>query len=184
MISTDQFAHGDPTEIYRQMRPDQWTAIANEFVRVLKIAGDSQADRFAGVAATDSQQTTTSTPVLKTLDQAIAVHRHTRDHYPDLFAEVARHPVTVASLRTPGTPAEAEVAEAKDGAYERAASLNSAVDMDTFTPEASARTPGMGYPEATAGGLQPPHEGGSPPERGQPGILREPRNGGSEDDTW
>ncbi|MGZ3664764.1 MAG: hypothetical protein ACXVDA_09800 [Ktedonobacterales bacterium] len=183
MISTDQFAHSDPTDIYKQMRPDQWTAIANEFVRVLKIAGDSQADRFAGVAAADGRQTT-STPVLKTLDQAVAVHAYTRDHYPDLFAEVARHPVTVASLRTPGTAAEADVAEEKDDAYERAASVNSAVDMDIFTPEASAHTPSMGYPEATAGALEPPHEGGSPPHQGQPGILREPTDGGSEDDTW
>jgi len=183
MISTDQFAHDDPTGIYNQMRPDQWTAIANEFVRVLKIAGDSQADHFAGVAATDGQQIT-GTPVLKTLDQAVAVHMYTRDHYPDLFSEVARHPVTVASLQTPGTLAEADVTEEKDGAYERAASLKSAVDMDTFTPEASAHSPSMGYPESTAGGLQPPHEGGSPPDRDQLGILREPRDGGSEEDTW
>lgn len=183
MISTDQFAHGDPADIYKQMRPDQWTAIANEFVRVLKIAGDSQADRFAGEAAADGQQTT-STPVLKTLDQAVAVHVYTRDHYPDRFAEVAQHPVTVASLRTPGTPAEPEVAEENDDAYEREASLNSAVDMNIFTPEAPAKTRSMDYPEATPGGLGPPHEGGFPPNRGELDILREPTDGGSEDNTW
>lgn len=185
MISTDQFAHGDPAGIYKQMRPDQWTAIANEFVRVLKVAGDSQADSFAGVAAAAGQQAT-PTPVLKTLDQAVAVHMYTRDHYPNLFAEVAQHPVTLASLRMPGTSAAAEgkAGEETEEAFERAESLNSAVDMDTFTPEAPAITPSMGYPEATAGALLPPYEGGSPPDHGWLGDLREPTDGGSEDENW
>lgn len=183
MISTDQFAHGDPTDMYKQMRPDQWTAIANEFVRVLKVAGDPQAERFAGVAAAAGQQAT-PTPVLKTLDQAVAVHMYTRDHYPDLFAEVARHPVTIASLRTPGTPAEAEADEERDNAFERAEDMNAAVDMDVFTPEASAYTPSMGYPEATAGGLLPPHEGGIPADRSRLGDLREPTDGEGEDYSW
>lgn len=185
MISADQFAHGDPTDTYKQMRPDQWTAIANEFVRVLKVAGDHQAERFAGVGAAAGQPAT-PTPVLKTLDQAVAVHMYTRDHYPNLFVEVARHPVTVASLLAPGTPAAAEgrAGDETEDAFERTESMNSAVDMDIFTPEASATTPSMGYPEATAGALQPPHEGGWPPDQDQLGDLSEPTDGEGKDYSW
>lgn len=180
MISTDQFAHSDPTDIYKQMRPDQWTAIANEFLRVLKVAGDSQADRFAGEVAPAGQQTT-SPPVLKTLDQAVAVHMYTRDHYPELFAEVARHPVTVASLQTPGTPAETEAADISVGPE---LGPNSFVDMETFVPEAPADSPSMGYPESTAGGLEPPHEGGRLPYRNGLDALREPQGDGRTENDW
>lgn len=181
MISSDQFAHSDPTDIYKQMRPDQWTAIANEFVRVLKVAGDSQAERFAG-AATPANRQSTETPVLKTLDQAVAVHTYTREHYPNLFAEVTRHPVTVASLQTPGAPAEVETSEENASDLGRTSRADSYVDMETMTPEAAANTPSMRYPESTAGALEMPHEGGRLPLRGQLGDLREPTDGGEGDE--
>lgn len=130
MISVDQFAHADPTSIYKQMRPDQWTAIANEFLRVLTIAGDPQADRFAAEVAPTNQQHML-TP-LKTLEQAVAVHTYTRDHHPDLFAQVTQHPVTVASLEAPGAPMEPETP-----AEEKAIVVgpDSAMDMRTIVPE-------------------------------------------------
>ena len=183
MISSDQFAHGDPTDIYKQMRPDQWTAIANEFVRVLTVAGDSQTEHFTGEVAPGGRQATNA-PVLKTFDQAVAVHMYTRDHYPNLFAEVTHHPVTVASLQTPGAPVEIDASEENAGFYSQASELESAVDMDTFTPEASATTPSMGYPESTAGALEPPHEGGRTPLREQLGVLREPTDGGNRDEDY
>lgn len=171
MITTDQFTHGDPTDMYKQMRPDQWTAIANEFLRVLTIAGDSQVNRFIGEVTPVGQQAT-GAPVLKTLDQAVSVHMYTRDHYPDLFAEVAHHPVTVASLQAPGAPAEAEPDEERAGAGWTKSSPSSDMDMNTFIPEAPADTPSMGYPEPTAGGLEPPHEGGPLPNRDEWGEQR------------
>lgn len=158
MISVEQFAHDDPTDMYKQMRPDQWTAIANEFLRVLKIAGDPQVDRFAHEFAPAAQQAT-PTSVLKTLDQAVAVHMYTRDHYPDLFADVAHHPVTLASLQAPGAPVVAE-----ESAEEKAFIVGPDSDMDrnTFAPDAPAYTLPRGYSE---GDIEPPHKGEHLPDR-------------------
>lgn len=162
MISVEQFAHGDPTDIYKQMRPDQWTAIANEFLRVLKIAGDPQVDRFAREFAPAAQQAT-PTSVLKTLDQVVAVHMYTRDHYPDLFADVAHHPVTLASLQAPGAPVVAEESvEEKAFIVGPESDMDSSRDTGSFVPEAPAYTLPRGYSE---GDIEPPHKGEHLPDR-------------------
>jgi hypothetical protein len=159
MISAEQFAHSDPADMYSQMRPDQWTAIANEFLRVLKVAGDPQGDHLANEFAPADQQIT-PTSVLKTRDQAVAIHLYTRDHYPDLFAEVARHPVTVASLQAPGAPAMAE-----ESVEEKAFIVGPDTDTDTDTgnymPEEPAYTAPAGYimGEHLVGDAKPPHKG-------------------------
>ncbi len=143
MISAEQFAHSDPAGIYSQMRPDQWTAIANEFLRVLKVAGDPEVDRLASEFAPADQQVT-PTAVLKTRDQVVAIHMYTRDHYPDLFAEVARHPVTVASLQAPGAPAMAEES-AEEKAFIVGPESDSETDTGEYTPEEPAYTAPGGY---------------------------------------
>ncbi len=174
MISAEQFAHSDPADIYSQMRPDQWTAIANEFLRVLRVAGDPEVDRLASVFAPADQQVT-PTAVLKTLDQAVAIHLYTRDQYPDLFAEVARHPVTVASLQAPGAPAMAEES-VEEKAIIVGPESDSESDTGEFTPEEPAFTSLGGYLIGRQVGdhTKPPHKGEHIPGRDEWGEEENP----------
>jgi hypothetical protein len=108
------FDQADAESLYEQMRPDQRSAIALEFVRCLRLAGDPAADQFTA----EAEQTSASnervevirgaleTPNLLTAQQAAAVHRYTFERHPDCFAEVLRHPLTQAVLASPGAPAE------------------------------------------------------------------------------
>lgn len=82
-LSTSQ----DPAAVYAQMRPDQRTAIAEEFMRVLQLAGDTAGPRFTLAP----QETLTP-------EQVATLHVYTREHHPDLFAMVMQHPVTLLSL--------------------------------------------------------------------------------------
>ncbi len=82
-LSTTQ----DPAAVYAQMRPDQRTAIAEEFMRVLRLAGDTAGPRFTLAP----QETLTP-------EQVATLHVYTREHHPDLFAMVMRHPVTLLAL--------------------------------------------------------------------------------------
>jgi hypothetical protein len=117
-ISSEEFATGDPVQLYAQMRPDQRTAIANEFVRSLILADDPAAQRFHYAAsdplATPSQaqqaldadhaEAPPVVPQLLSSEQAAAVHRYVREQRPDLFEEVAHHPLTVSVLARAGEP--------------------------------------------------------------------------------
>ncbi|HEX3272861.1 MAG TPA: hypothetical protein VHR15_19615 [Ktedonobacterales bacterium] len=112
------FDQADAAALYEQMRPDQRTAIALEFVRCLRLAGDPAADQFTA----EAQQTETSqqgsvaeeqvvvtggaleTPRLLSAQQAAAVHRYTFERHPDCFTEVLHHPLTQAVLAAPGEP--------------------------------------------------------------------------------
>lgn len=155
MISMDQFTHADPTRIYRQMRPDQWTAIANEFLRLLTIAGDPQADRFAAEVAPTNQLHTPTPP--KTLEQAVAIHTYTRDHHPNLFAQVTQHPVTVASLEAPGAPTEPEIPPEEKAIV---VGPDSAMDMHTMVPETQPDQPATD--ETRTDTFDPPYQGARP----------------------
>jgi hypothetical protein len=113
------FDQADAATLYEQMRPDQRTAIALEFVRCLRLAGDPAAEQFtaeveqtepapqaqeAGVA--EEQVVVTGgaleTPRLLSAQQAAAIHRYTFERHRDCFTEVMRHPLTQAVLSAPG----------------------------------------------------------------------------------
>lgn len=115
-FTDEHFAASDAEALYARMRPDQRTAIANEFIRVLELANDPGAHRLPIQRPHDATQegTTGDTAILpisrpseiKPPEQVAALHRHTLEHHPDLFAEVQQHPVTVASLASPGVEME------------------------------------------------------------------------------
>lgn len=101
--------------LYEQMRPDQRTAVALEFVRCLRLAGDPAAEEFTAQAepAEPAQQESVAeeevvvtrgaleTPRLFTAQQAAAIHRYTFERHPDCFTEVLHHPLTQAVLTPP-----------------------------------------------------------------------------------
>ncbi len=76
-----------PITIYEQMRPDYRTAIAEEFMRLLRLAGDAMAP-YQHV------------PPMETLpaEQVAALHVYTRERHPDIFDMVMQHPVTRLAL--------------------------------------------------------------------------------------
>ena len=113
------FDQADAAALYEQMRPDQRTAIALEFVRCLGLAGDPAADQLMAEAkkvertepvqqgsAAEEQVVVTGgaleTPRLFTAQQAAAIHRYTFERSPDCFTQVLHHPLTQAVLAAPG----------------------------------------------------------------------------------
>ena len=102
--------------LYERMRPDQRTAIALEFVRCLRLAGDPAAEQFTPEAqqvkpeqqggAADEPVVVTrgalETPRLLSAQQAAAIHRYTFERHPDCFTEVMHHPLTQAVLAGSG----------------------------------------------------------------------------------
>jgi hypothetical protein len=118
MISQDDFTTADPQALYARMRPDQRTAIANEFIRLLRLAGDPGVARFTGEDAGGEPGSGTETarksfdaqpPELESAKQAASIHIYTREHRPDIFEQVAHHPVTIASLAHAGERVEEAV---------------------------------------------------------------------------
>ena len=108
------FDQADAATVYEQLRPDQRTAIALEFVRCLRLAGDPAAEQFMA----EAEQTSAAgekvaviggalvTPRLLTAQQAAEIHRYTYDHHPDCFTQVIHHPLTQAVLAAPGDSPE------------------------------------------------------------------------------
>jgi hypothetical protein len=110
------FDQADAAALYEQMRPDQRTAIALEFVRCLRLAGDPAAEQFTAEAeqtepvqqasAAEEQVVVTGgaleTPRLLSAQQAAAIHRYTFERSPDCFTQVLHHPLTQAVLAAPG----------------------------------------------------------------------------------
>jgi hypothetical protein len=88
----------DPAAVYAQMRPDHRTAIAEEFMRVLQLAGDTASPRFRLAP----QETLTP-------EQVATLHVYTREHHPDLFATVMQHPVTRLALASLEAAARTDV---------------------------------------------------------------------------
>lgn len=80
--------------LYADMRPDQRTAIAGEFMRLFRLSGDPGAKQF-------------DQPMddMLAADQVAAMHIYARDHLPDVLREVREHPVTQFALARPGEPA-------------------------------------------------------------------------------
>lgn len=90
-MSTEEFAQDDPRHVYERMRPDQRTAIAGEFIRLFRLSGDPEAQRY------DTEITEMWPP-----ERVAELHRYAQQRHPEIFEEVMRHPVTQASLETPG----------------------------------------------------------------------------------
>jgi hypothetical protein len=126
------FDQADAESLYEQMRPDQRTAIALEFVRCLGLAEDPFAEQFMaeanqaetnqaepnhaeqvqqGSAAEEPVVVTGGSPEphrLLSAQQAAKIHRYAFERHRDCFTEVAQHPLTRAVLASPGTAPEAE----------------------------------------------------------------------------
>jgi hypothetical protein len=94
-----QFAEADVTRLYSRMRSDQRTAIGNEFLRLLRLAGDNSEGERDAAGMLSAQE-------------VARLHTYTRERHPEILREVWKHPVTQASLATPG--AEAEPVEHED----------------------------------------------------------------------
>jgi hypothetical protein len=152
LIGLDEFANGDPERFYARMRPDQRTAVANEFVRVLHLAGDPHADDFryaaedrfaaSGEDYAPPEESSAAQPLVPHLlspDEASRVHRYTREHHPELVDTVARHPVTQAALAFPGAPPEPVPPEESEEAAAPPGSPTAAFvggsGRDALTPE-------------------------------------------------
>jgi hypothetical protein len=107
------FDQADAATLYEQLRPDQRTAIALEFVRCLRLAGDPAAEQFTAQAEQTEQASAVEekvaviggalvTPRLLTAQQAAAIHRYTFERHPDCFTRVMQHPLTQTLLAAPG----------------------------------------------------------------------------------
>jgi hypothetical protein len=107
------FDQADAETLYDQMRPDQRTAIAMEFVRCLRLAGDPVAEQFTAEAEQTSAADEKNvekvevvrgalvTPRLLTAQQVAAIHRYVFERRPDCFTQVMSHPLTQAILVAP-----------------------------------------------------------------------------------
>ncbi|MGH2484649.1 MAG: hypothetical protein ACRDHE_01425 [Ktedonobacterales bacterium] len=114
-ISADEFRAGDATRLYRRLRPDQRAAIGLEFLRLLRLVDDPQANDVSGGAFGTATTQATDIDITRRLmqhepqpapivsaEQAARVHEYVRERHPDLFEQVMDHPVTQASLAAPG----------------------------------------------------------------------------------
>jgi glycine/D-amino acid oxidase-like deaminating enzyme len=100
-LSTEQFEHDDPRALYARMRPDQRTAIGEEFARGFRLSSDANAQQRYGAEIKGMLEP----------ERVAEMHGYARTHHPEIFAEVMRHPVTRASLEAPGMQAEAVTAD-------------------------------------------------------------------------
>ncbi len=85
----------DVRRLYAHLRPDQRTAIGGEFVRLFRLSGDPEAQRFV--------QPITG---MLSASQVAEMHIFARDHLPRVLEEVREHPVTQDALAHPGEEAE------------------------------------------------------------------------------
>ena len=102
----------DVEGLYTRMRPDQRTAVANEFIRVLALAGDPMAEQFSQEDEQARQREMVESaapgnavpvpPQMQPAGAVVKLHQYVRERHPDLFEQVMRHPVTVAAMRAPG----------------------------------------------------------------------------------
>lgn len=92
MSEERQFAQADVAQLYGRMRPDQRTAVGNEFLRLLRLAGDDT------VGERDANGMLSAQEVAR-------LHTYTREHHPEVLHEVWSHPVTQTALAAPGAAA-------------------------------------------------------------------------------
>jgi hypothetical protein len=95
-------------ELYERMRPDQRTAIAGEFIRLLTLAGDDHVGQFRQKFQEHTQLTGSASDNLLSADQVAAVDSYVRQHHPEMIARMLQHPVTRSALEMPGAPAADE----------------------------------------------------------------------------
>ncbi|HLZ24266.1 MAG TPA: hypothetical protein VKQ30_19305 [Ktedonobacterales bacterium] len=91
-ISTEQFERDDPRALYARLRPDQRTAIGEEFARYFRLGEDASAREMYSAEIKG----------MLTAEQVAAMHVYARDHHPEILEKVMQHPVTRASLESPG----------------------------------------------------------------------------------
>src|SRR5258707_9116136 len=121
-MTSGDFDTSNPDSLYAQMRPDQRPFTANEFIRLLTIAGDpaveqlrqdvEAAEEYVPPQASNPEDeravahtvAASEHPVRVTTEQVSRLHTYTREHHPDIFTQVMHHPVTVAALAAPGAP--------------------------------------------------------------------------------
>ena len=103
-------------DLYAQMRPDQRTALAGEFIRLLRLAGDDQVDLFhqrfqehtQAASHTSPEASFKATDELLSAEQVAEIDQYVRRKHPALIEQMLQHPVTQAALRAPGEQATDE----------------------------------------------------------------------------
>ena len=93
-------------ELYERMRPDQRTAMAGEFIRLLTLAGDNHAEQFRQKLQDHTQITGDAANELLSAGQVEAIDGYVRQSHPEMIAQLAAHPVARSALEMPGAPAE------------------------------------------------------------------------------
>jgi hypothetical protein len=110
-MATDLFEREGTATVYEKMRPDQRTAIGEEFMRVLRLTGDALAPSFP----LDINGTLST-------EQVSNLHAYAREHHRELFMEVMQHPVTLGALTSmvaPDTPTDTTIGRPADGAADK-----------------------------------------------------------------
>lgn len=108
--ATERFERGiGMRELYERMRPDQRTAMAGEFIRLLTLAGDSHAEQFRQKLQDHTQITGDAANELLSAGQVEAIDGYARQSHPEMIAQLAAHPVTRSALEMPGAPAADEM---------------------------------------------------------------------------
>ncbi|WIG61364.1 MAG: hypothetical protein OJF49_004112 [Ktedonobacterales bacterium] len=92
--SEQEFRDGDARALYARMRPDQRTAIGDEFLRQFRLSDDAEA-----------RKQDRKVDGMLSADEVAALHVYAREHHPEIVEKVWKHPVTQASLRAPGVAA-------------------------------------------------------------------------------
>ncbi len=101
--ATERFRQGDNVrDLYEQMRPDQRTAMAGEFIRLLGLADDPQAEQFRQQFQRHTQGSTEATDELLSADEVAGVDSYVREKHPEMIEQLLRHPVTESALKMPG----------------------------------------------------------------------------------
>lgn len=109
MSPSERFARGDGMRaLYARMRADQRTAVAGEFIRLLGLADDPQAQEFRKKFQHHTQVATDAKEELLSADDVATIDQYVRQSHPEMIEEMLAHPVTQSALSAPGEPAEAE----------------------------------------------------------------------------
>lgn len=103
MDATERFRRGDDVrQLYERMRPDQRTAMAGEFIRLLGLAGDGQVEQFRQRFQQHTQITSGATDELLSADEVAGVDSYVRQKHPEMIEQMLQHPVTESALMLPG----------------------------------------------------------------------------------
>ena len=107
--ATERFRQGDNVrDLYEQMRPDQRTAMAGEFIRLLGLADDPQAEQFRQQFQRHTQTASVATDELLSADEVAGVDSYVRQRHPEMIEQLLRHPVTESALKAPGAQSHDE----------------------------------------------------------------------------